>query len=181
MKQRHVVHRSSKMFLHLYKKVLPEAGVVCRICAKNVEIVRKLCRDERRTPQCVAGRVLVAVAACKPNDMGLQTATLVSQQSGACPLLVKRLSPQLPDSQSDLSDPQGCRHRRPWLRFMALLSAHALSLLGFGGLMERQGRTSLLCVDRCEKAAALLNVETEMPQRRTMIHAAQQETRNGLQ
>jgi hypothetical protein len=43
MKQRHVVHRSSKMFLHLYKKVLPEAGVVCRICAKNVEIVRKSC------------------------------------------------------------------------------------------------------------------------------------------
>jgi hypothetical protein len=79
------------------------------------------------------------------------------------------------------SDPQGGRHRRPWLRFMALLSAHALSLLGFGGLMERQGRTSLLCADRCEKVAALLNVATEMPQRRTTIHAAQQETRNGLQ
>jgi hypothetical protein len=33
------------MFLHLYKKVPPEAGIVCRICAKNVEIVRKSCRS----------------------------------------------------------------------------------------------------------------------------------------
>jgi VIT family protein len=76
MKQRHLGHRSFKMFLHLSKKVSPESGVVCRIYAKNVEIVRKLCRGERRTPQCIAGRVPVAVGACTPNDMGLQTAHL---------------------------------------------------------------------------------------------------------
>ena len=45
MKQRHGTHRSFTMFLHLYKKVPPEAGIVCRICAKNVEIVRKSCRS----------------------------------------------------------------------------------------------------------------------------------------
>ncbi len=62
MKQRHGVHRSFKMFLHLSRSVPPEAGGVCRVCAKNVEIVRKSYRGERRTPPCVAGRVPVAVA-----------------------------------------------------------------------------------------------------------------------
>lgn len=76
MKQRHFVRRSFKRFLHLLKSLAPEAGVVCRISAKNVEIVRKSCRGERRTPQCVAGRVPVAVASCTPNDMGMPTATL---------------------------------------------------------------------------------------------------------
>ena len=49
MKQRYLVHRSFKRLLPLSKTIPPEVGVVCRICAKNVAILRK-CIERSMTP-----------------------------------------------------------------------------------------------------------------------------------